>query len=255
MTRAATPSIFSVPKLGNTSDENEDGCCVRRLKTDRSQLLTISDGATESSFSKEWARVLVNSPGLSRLFKRIEGNPPALSPSIVEEWLRPLQRSFTEKVVTEDLPWYAREKANRGAFATLLGLRVSPKGTWTAISCGDSCLFCIAEGNLVSSFPLSDAAKFGNRPNLISSKENDTLPEFGVSKGKVDGSNNIFILATDAIAAWLLEDGYFRERHGQLLACRNEDEFADLVAIERHSHRLKNDDSTVLIYRVVIGKG
>src|SRR5262249_16216027 len=106
-------SYICCEKLGNKEIENEDAYLVptqSEIETQTVIKLAVSDGATESSFSKEWADFLVS------YFKDHSFENENLS--IVLDLAR---KSWSDKIQNIELPWYAQEKLRYGAHASLLG--------------------------------------------------------------------------------------------------------------------------------------
>src|SRR5205085_485746 len=125
----------------------------------------------------------------------------------------------------------AEEKAKAGAFATFLGITMwdpdqFKKTTlfekaaslfrkhdppqvwkWRGIAVGDSCAFQIRDDKLITSFPISNAGEFNSRPILLcSNPANNTgvWPEVRIQEGDCK-VGDLFILATDAVAKWFLD--------------------------------------------------
>ena len=129
--------VFYLQKAGNSPDEYEDAFWLPHdaHKQRTVYRYAIADGATETSFSGLWARLLVEAHG--------EGKIGIVSD---QQILEPLQQRWTAVVCERPLPWYAEEKAQQGAFAAFLGLRLTcpgrrSPGRWRAMAMGDSCLF------------------------------------------------------------------------------------------------------------------
>ena len=99
--------VFWLPKAGNTPAEYEDAFWPRHYCLDSSGpvRLAVADGATETSFSGLWARLLVAAYGRGRL--TVDENEPAL---------RRIRRIWKRAVGQKPLPWYAEEKLRSGAF-------------------------------------------------------------------------------------------------------------------------------------------
>jgi hypothetical protein len=197
---------FGVPKAGNTPDEYEDA-----IASSCSTLgFAVSDGATESSFAKEWAISLVNG------FVTAPPTHTCMSERSLKEWLESLQQQWHATIDWERLPWFAEEKARAGAFASLLGLtfvKHPPESAsisglcCQAIAFGDSCLFHLRGDNLIHSFPLGRSEQFGNHPWLLSSNpvnnQQGLWDERKVFKADVHHEDT-FLLMTDALAQWFL---------------------------------------------------
>ena len=104
-------STFTLEKRGNRPHENEDAAVVD-ASTGR---FAVSDGATESWESRSWATALAHA------YVR---QPP--QPKAFGAWHAAVRREWTPPSVPESAPWYASIKRDEGAFATLLGLELSP---------------------------------------------------------------------------------------------------------------------------------
>src|SRR5690606_33659428 len=120
-----------------------------------------------------------------------------------------LQAHWRLDYYTADLPWYAVQKAQQGAFTTLLGLclhrgtleRKDGSGTWTATALGDSCMFQVRDSELKCSFPLQSPEQFTYSPVLISSiAPFATVAEYETTKRGEWRIGDCFYLATDALA-------------------------------------------------------
>ena len=160
---------------------------------------------------------------------------------------------WRQKLGGRPLPWFASEKAKQGAFAAFLGVQIDTrKNHWTALAVGDSCLMQVDDVGkkmrVLKAFPLQQSSQFTMSPYLIGSKSDGELPDerIQISHGSLrDG--DMLLLATDAVAAWLLkrhEDGrpLWRWLYRKL---RTPENFAALVAYGR-KNGLRNDDSTLV---------
>ena len=252
------PQRFVTPKPGNPPGECEDqsrvaypyevlaaapgGSAVVRL--------AVCDGASESAFAQLWADTLAQEfirrpPDLARLDYRG-----------LAQWLAPAQQRWHKRVPWDRLPWHGEAKAREGAFATLLGLQFqaapgrSPGLCWQAAAVGDSCLFLIREGRLALSFPMAGAAEFGNTPPLVGSipPANAGLPR---QLPKASGQcmpGDLFLLATDALAEWLLREYEAgREPWRELLSLADAAEWDAWLDAKRRARQIKHDDTTLLI--------
>ena len=246
---------FHAHKRGNSPDEYEDACAGDPIKA----RFAVADGASESSFVATWAKRLVEG------FIAAEGRPWRQL-----DWLEPARRQWAEEVDGRPLPWYAEEKREQGAYATLLGIafakvRKKVSGTvsekvpdtffvWRALAVGDSCLFRLRRGKLRQSFPLTRSTEFGNQPDLLGSRGRaaDT-PSQGVRRaGGKCRSGDRFLLMTDALAEWTLrrseQDHPPAADIDRLLAeSASQEAFADWVEERRDQQGLRNDDVTLVI--------
>jgi hypothetical protein len=212
---------FWLTKAGNTPAEYEDCfdhtynrrrwpkaggrptffAVEREMKRPR---FAVADGATETSFSGEWARLLVEA---------YVANGPR-RPKALHKIVDQCGMQWAQEVMARPLSWFAEEKAQRGSFATLLGLSLSQSGKgreggrWTALAVGDSCLFQVRDHQLVTAFPVEGADSFGYHPLLLS-----TIPERNQaiwaqqSQLRKVGEwrrGDRFFLMSDALAEWFL---------------------------------------------------
>jgi hypothetical protein len=190
---------FSSQKAGNARSEYEDAWAIRGSDSARCRL-AVADGATESSFSALWAALLVE------CFVRERSNGPDFFARLTA-----IRRLWRRKIRRRPLPWYAAEKAGRGAYAAFIGASISAVSrTWRAVAIGDCCLLHVTgtppKLELRKSFPLSRSEEFGSSPFLVGSLEkadDDPLPHVRVTEG-VLGDDDLLFFATDALSAWLL---------------------------------------------------
>lgn len=196
-------TAFWVPKAGNQDSEYEDAYCpIGPIDAEGASLsrFAVADGATETSFSRLWAKQLVEAY-IAGEFEKIPD----------WKWLAELQEKWSSTVNSKPLPWYAEQKIESGAFAAVVGLTLtspeadSQAGTWHAEAIGDSCLFQIRDSQIVTKFPLGAAEEFTNSPTLIASKPGEAsgLASLVLKEGGWECGDQ-FYLMTDAVAAWFL---------------------------------------------------
>jgi hypothetical protein len=249
----ASVKAYWLPKRGNAVEEYEDAFAHSTYR------FAVADGATESSFADRWAQGLV---------KQFISSPPdhISNPKVpLAEWVKPLQKEWHSGIPWDRLPWYAEEKARGGAFSTFLGIEITPapsrfrlldlfrrrKGTrWHALSVGDSAFFHIRQDGLLKAFPFEKSDQFNSRPLLLC-----TNPSRNASVWKnlqqAEGEckvGDLFLLMTDAIAAWFLKD---LEAGGKpwakLLELQTPEDFKTFVECQRDRSAMRNDDTTLLI--------
>jgi hypothetical protein len=234
--------VFSCPKLGNSLEEYEDAWAHRQTRTPVGIRVAVADGATESSFAKLWAVLLAES------YVRSE-----VTGAEFVARLKPARRLWRRRLAGRPLPWFASEKAEQGAFAAFLGVQIDAhKNRWTALAVGDCCLMQVdnvGKGmRVVEMFPLQKSSQFTMSPYLIGSRSNgESLNErIQISKGSLrDG--DMLLLASDAVAAWLLK----QHEEGRALwkwlyrKLSTPESFAAMVAYGR-KNGLRNDDCTLV---------
>jgi len=244
---------FCMQKLGNEPSEYEDSIYYDLEK----RKFAVADGASECCFAKIWAAILTEFFVKSDLSLFSFEN---LSADVTEKaflsFLFIVQQEWNNRVDWANLPWNVLEKAKKGAFATFLGLEIGEnhgKGKnlygWQAIAVGDCCLFRMKNEKLIDLFPICDSAQFGSMPSMLSSVPSPNASdqyEVDSLEGKIESGDTI-ILATDAVAKWIIQESE-----------AGRDVCKDLVSLESgelksyfegliESGKMKNDDITVLI--------
>lgn len=180
-------------KNGCSPDEYEDAFAPRESVT---QSVTefrcaVADGATETSFSGLWAKILCDA--------YVAGQTS----------LEELQKQWLDQVSAKELPWYAEQKLESGAYAAFVCLSVQQTEQeilWKAKAIGDSCLFHISGGELKQTFPVDNWHDFNNSPLLMASRS-DRNEEALASVKVVEGSSvagDVFFLMSDAVSNWFL---------------------------------------------------
>jgi hypothetical protein len=241
---------ISIAKVGNSLNENEDNVLVPSISELNSEPIikfAISDGATESSFSKEWSDLLV-SCYKDKPFDL--DNLPLTISAISEAW-----QSVTSVI---ELPWYAQEKLENGAFATFLGITLYlEEQTFIAVSIGDCTLFQVRNNELICSFPITSFNDFGNTPSLFA-----TNPKYQTDFDKSvkylhreTQCGDLLILASDALSMWLFK----RLNEGGspwlslLTLLKYEDyqtDFSNWTFNKIQENEMKNDDISVILINI-----
>ena len=141
--------------------------------------------------------------------------------------------------------------------ATFVGLEIckpnqAGKKIWKALAVGDSCLFHFKhQSDELVSFPISKSTEFTTVTEGVSS-----LPKYQSFKPseKYDSYEygDIFILATDALAQWILYDKESSSnRWKKLINLSKEEEFASFIKQLRGDRLIKDDDTTLCRIEVV----
>jgi len=247
---------FQVPKEGQDPKDCEDAFRLRGLPTAwdgapttlpvRRLRAAVTDGATQSSFSRLWARLIASAA--------IEtGAPLSKCNSLLQKLSRLARvwRQEAERTLPAERPWYVEDGLDRGAHSSLLSLDID-RGRWQAVAVGDTSLFQIRNGAILRAFPLEHPEDFDQRPWLLSSisgKNRGLASRIRTTEGRAQ-SGDTFLLATDALSRWFLASEGWRE---MLRLCEDgcdHQAFADLVDEERRAGRLEDDDSTLLVARI-----
>ena len=235
---------FSCQKAGNARTEYEDAWAIRGSDSPTRCRVAVADGATESSFSALWAALLVES------FVRGRSHGPEFF-----RHLGAIRRLWRRKIRGRPLPWFAAEKAGRGAYAAFVGVSLNAVNRgWRAVAIGDCCLLHVralpSQLELVSAFPLSHSEEFGSSPFLVGSvkkTDDDPLPHVRVSEG-VLGADDTLFFASDALSAWLLRRAEKGEPAWDAispLGMNTQEDFETLVTQAREEGT-RNDDMTLV---------
>ena len=242
-----TTKPFSTHKEAETSDDCQDAYA----RNEEERRYAIADGATRSFFPKEWATLLVE--------HFCESADWSLAKTDWQDWIAPIQQKWYEQIeekVSERNLFYLTNSFNarESAVSTFIGIEFNKDHSeWEAMIVGDSCLFHKSDSEF-KSYLRENSATFTNNPEVFASfaKDNHFKPE--IIDGQVKPGDT-FILATDALAKWILEHeetGKLDAALDRLKAIRMDEEFPQFVHEERHDEaiRLANDDVTLMLISV-----
>lgn len=220
----------SIPKRGHDDLENEDAAAYR--VDGRLLRAAVADGATDSLFSGTWARTLVDG------FVSSDATDAAGVSAALAQWRE--QFAARQHRADADVPWYVAHRMEEGAHAAFLGIAMDDDGWVDAVAAGDCCLFR-CDGGEIDAWPLSDPDAFGHRLPLIGSRRG-AAPlrhrRLHVSRG------DRLVVATDAVAEWLMRGGLTQLRFADEQALRS------ALIRERRQRRIRNDDLTVMLIDV-----
>ena len=247
----ATATTWWVPRAGSDAAQYEDAFAPRHdgARHARRLRFAVADGASESMLSGLWADLLVRTWCKARR-RRL----PHVLEAAAASWEVELAAYLEQRERAErPVQWFEEPGLERGAYATLLGLAFTPED-WRAVSVGDTCLFQVRDGELLSAFPCKSSDQFDSAPKLLPSRPDDVASLVAhVDEDRGDWCvGDTFFLMTDAVAAWFLRA---REAGGtpwdDLRGFDGPDAFAAWVADRRHRRALRNDDVTVMRVDVV----
>lgn len=271
----------TVAKETTEASSNEDASDYDYQKN----IFALSDGASESYNSKNWARILVN--------EFVD------SPNLSEKWLLNCIHKYIAKLDLSSLTESQYIAFNKGSFATLIGVQRQGNKI-NILNVGDSHIFVFTKDKKSSTndkslkyIELFDKPVFKDNPTLISTKlKNNDFIDFndikhskyfkflglanllngynpiydGVLSTQSEGSNNkqivlpikrevYLICATDAVAEWIFRhiDNNKTEKIFNFLLSLKEDKhkgkFERTVALCRSWKSMNIDDSTLAILK------
>jgi hypothetical protein len=263
---------FSAAKDGNAPGEWQDGACGGVIPdgtgVPHRARFVVLDGATTAYDPVRWVDQLVRSfapqPDGPR---RSAGSPgalgPRLEPAAMRAWFAEMQDRWAKDVRDFDSIIEERKFAEVGSFATLLGFEIyeldGPEPYWRAVALGDTVLFHVRAGHLITTFPPMGPEDFGTLPDGVhtSPASLDKMTERLLIGGGVLEAGDFLFAATDAMAQWILRTIQRGEAKvwDTLATLAHPDVFGQLVADQRReqdsSKRMKNDDVTLMRLRML----
>lgn len=247
MVKAKIISKYKLSKAGNTKDECEDAFATK--KTRQSLKVFVADGATESSFAKEWASMLSND------FKKVR----SFSLKSIKKRLPKLRKDWKEEVSKKSLPWYAEMKLEKGAFSTIIGLWINfKKSNFNCFAIGDCCIFHLRNDRIITSFPIKNETEFSNNPFLISTNNVDDeqlVTHFKELKNQKVLKGDYLFIMSDALACWFINKTLSKDKPWNILIefakDNSNNKFEKWLNLQRTEKEIKNDDTTLLIIEIL----
>lgn len=207
---------------------NEDATACSNAK----RVYAVSDGASESFASRNWARILV-----TRFTQR---------PVIDKKWLMHAIGAYHAVFDRATMSWSAQAAFDRGSFATLLGLQLGSNQV-SILGIGDSLAVLDDGSEIRATFPYTKPEQFRANPLLLSTiyERNEEVFEADfMTHWRLSASSKLFCM-TDAIGAWLLSNR--TERMALLRTLETRAEFISLVEDARTDGTMRRDDTTLLV--------
>jgi hypothetical protein len=257
---------FSEAKDGNAPEEWQDGA-GGGVAGDGTARFVVLDGATGSYDAVRWVDQLVTSfvpppdapPGADHAGPR----PPVLEPAAITAWFARMQDQWAADVPVFGSIIEERKFHRVGSFATFLGFEITgldgPEPFWRAVALGDTVLFHVRAGRLITTFPPMRAGEFTSNPAGVHTKRSslDEMTERLLAGSGVLAAGDLLFAATDAMADWMLGAAGRDEAKlwNTLAGLVHPDVFARLVSDQRKEQddakRMKNDDVTLMRLRLL----
>ncbi len=230
-------------------------------------LASIADGVSSAIFSRQWARILTQGT--------VDEPPDLYAEGSLESWLEQRRQEWLTTIDIPNLPWNKRRKLQQvgGAFSTLLWIELyedppvdtdreepaadqesdEPKPyRLRCFAVGDCSLFHVREGEILRSFPLTDAASFDADPISICSVNlnRDHCLEFS-AMDEYCQSGDLLVLCTDAIGKWAMtrieaDDPPNWETYWDM---PSEDWLEEITNL-RTERQMRYDDTTLVLLKV-----
>ncbi|GAB2551737.1 PP2C family serine/threonine-protein phosphatase [Nocardia heshunensis] len=196
----------------------------------------LADGVSSSVCSGRWAELLV----LAWVQQRVD--PLDL------EVLAVLRDQWTRDAEIPGPAWFVMDALERGSAATFVAMEMLPDSRRVAVSAvGDACFFHIRAGRILQVGPVVDWRKFTSRTRAIHTDREPDVEDIWRLTVSYD-AGDVFVLASDALACWVLE--HVDSLEGLLNLTREpefETAFVRWVEHERENGRLRDDDTTVCV--------
>ncbi|SNQ49465.1 conserved hypothetical protein [Frankia canadensis] len=250
----ACSTCFALEKQGSAPLEWEDAAAYHDgdPAAGVEPRFVVVDGATEAYDAIRWVEHLVAS--------FVAHTGPAITHDALGVWFEQVQRLWAAEAPARFATVIERHKfLTEGSFATFLGCRLAdldgPGARWEAAALGDTVLFHIRDGRLLSHFPPIGVDEFGLSPAGVGTRPealDPMLRDLELGAGEVRAGDVLFV-ATDALAQWLLVEAARDESSlwWALAALDHDAAFAAIVADQRAAGRLHNDDVTLLRVRLL----
>ncbi|WP_304225498.1 hypothetical protein [Gracilinema caldarium] len=248
---ATLERFISIPYHG----ERGEDCWAWGGSNSGATAWVLCDGASESYDATGWAETLAMSivDGILN-FERVPRTGRRNLQKLLELWIhraRRIYQSNNKNQLSAD-DWLSRASQDRGSWATLLAIRISPGAqaltVWTV---GDTELFVLDHYRDVLHLPILEREAFSLTPSLIGNSKQATIPQCRIWNLQLQRLKQPrLILCTDALAAFMLAH-HERERSlwWEFITKAPLKTVIDELAQTRETGALATDDCTLLELR------
>ncbi|WP_051950964.1 hypothetical protein [Actinacidiphila yeochonensis] len=244
--------VYVVPSAPETPGDCRD---IAAVAADR-RAFALCDGASSAYRAGDWAGLLSGSFSL---------DDPGAEPESVLPWLDACRGWWNDQAAARPASggavgqqFFQANAVARGSASTFLGVRLrwAAEGwQYTAAAVGDTCLFHVRGGHLLHAFPVTSAAAFDDRPDLVLTREEADgadASRLRTSRQTVRPGDELH-LVTDALAQLLLTHGtpdapdaaLWWHVMGRLGAA----DFDRMVTRLRQTGEIETDDTTLVRVR------
>lgn len=225
-------------KDGGRLCEDVVACCPRHGR------FAVSDGASVSFDSRGWARTLC--------FQFLSDPHPGA------RWLAAARHYYSVRHPLPPSDWLAHHAAERGSFATLLGVTITTHHI-VVHAIGDTAIFILRSGEPPIMYPSLSAEHFRQPPSLLCDRPGRSA--FPETDEAFDAARHVhpvpdggwrgtqLIILTDALAEWVVLAESEDEQMNRLREAadhRTRQAFVDWAASAIESGRVRRDDCAVL---------
>jgi len=250
-------------KSGNPESEYEDACCYSEGFSATRARAAVADGASTAFEAQSWVNLLVR--------RFLDSSGPSLDAKAFGDWLAVVQHEWSQRASSAEAAAtdsiysvYDDDRGDEGSYGTFLGFELGDlagdgdSSWWQALSIGDTVLFHVRAGTLVGQSPMLRADDFGRGPSLVHSSSEwlrSDCSAIVLDRGGPLLDGDVVLVATDAIAAWMLRRHEAGVPVWDVAAGLDPARFAELVSALRANGELVNDDVTLLVTRVTARRG
>ncbi|MDR1615067.1 MAG: hypothetical protein LBS26_05820 [Campylobacteraceae bacterium] len=232
----------SIPKNYDKPYENEDYYNIDIIN--QTLRVAISDGATVSYDSKNWAKNLVDCFVKKGFILNKNMN-------------KLIKAYYSNRFDFKNLTLFQKRGIEFGSYATILGLEYNPASNFVQIlSVGDSTAVFLDNYEFADSFPYSLSSEFSKNPRLLSVKKNYNY-FFSRSKEyskfyKVWNIENRYypmvLCMTDALAEWAFKsyESGNKDTWREIGNINSMKDFKNFVDSKRTDKAIKIDDTTLI---------
>jgi hypothetical protein len=234
--------LSMTPKRGE--EKSDDAGCENKEK----HVYALCDGATQSFLPGVWAEILA---------EHVCHSFPPAPPQDLRTWLAPARARWEEErrsrsgdaaAPASGANWWLKTPGRQSG-ATLCAISFRESGEfpeYTAVMRGDTCCFHVRAGELRRAMPFTASVDFTSHPDCLLSiaepKEAELRVESGVSR-----PGDVFYLATDALAKWILERCEAKEPPWERLHGLDSEQLRSFANEQRESNRMDEDDVSLLV--------
>ena len=239
---------FSLQKRSESEETNQDAIAI----SPDERVFAIADGVSQSPFSQIWSKKVVNK------FIKKPLDISDLNEQKIKDWLADIRKEWRTEIDQGKASELILDLAKKeGGATTFLGMIIQKKKKkrqkLQLFGIGDTNMFLVKKNEItgkldVVGWPVTSVESFTDRTNALFSLDNTSqgipeLKEFNVKRG------DIVILATDALAKWILEYYNLGQRPWSKIL-KNKNDIANFIDKLRYTNKIDDDDTTCIIIRI-----
>ena len=237
---------FSLPKRSEKT--NQDAIAI----SPDERVFAIADGVSQAPFSQIWSKKVVNK------FIKKPLDISDLNEQKIKDWLADIRKEWRTEIDQGKASELILDLAKKeGGATTFLGMIIQKKKKkrqkLQLFGIGDTNMFLVKKNEItrksdVVGWPVTSVESFTDRTNALFSLDNTLqgipeLKEFNVKRG------DIVILATDALAKWILKSANLGQRPWSKIL-KNKNDIANFIDKLRYTNKIDDDDTTCIIIRI-----